>query len=146
MAQYKLCLNISIQQNCAIFILTNLCMLWKPQDLWEEENALEKNPGLTGHCLLRWCTNLGVRLALFVAPGVVGCWVFKEHFSQLHACLEVVSSSTSTLFLPVIPSGSVCWCKPKQENISADHSMLHLISSGQQTSSTQPKFVKSLPS
>lgn len=48
-------------------------MLWKPQDLWEEENALEKNPVLSGYWLLRWYTNLGVRLALFVAPGVVGC-------------------------------------------------------------------------
>lgn len=63
-------------KQCYFLFLTNLCMLWKPQDLWEEENALEKNPALTGYWLLRWYTNLGVRLALFVAPGVVGCLMF----------------------------------------------------------------------
>lgn len=60
-AQYKLYLHNSIMQNCAIFISTNLYMLWKPQNLWEEEDALEKNPGLTGHWLLKWYRNHGVR-------------------------------------------------------------------------------------
>lgn len=61
-------------QNSAILISTNLYMLWKPQDLWEEEeDALEKNPALTGLWLLRWYKNLEVRLAVFVAPGGIGC-------------------------------------------------------------------------
>jgi len=51
-------------------------MLLKPQGLWEEEDALEDNPVLTGHWLLRWYGNLEVYL--LVQKAWVAEWFLRN--------------------------------------------------------------------
>lgn len=66
-----------------MFISANLYVLWKPQDLWEEEDVLKKNPVVTGPWLLRWYGNCGVWLSLLLQePWAAECFLRNTSVSS----------------------------------------------------------------